>query len=219
MVSVRSLFMCLSSRIWQHPSQVCLSHHLPFFLFQSLLNPQQRERLFFQRCHVLLPDSTPLRPPRNGSLGCPPVVMSLNLCFVFFLKLIFSHSRVMLLEYPTLKNIGTQALVNVDGCHIHWHPQGDYLGVKVDRHGKTKKQAFTSFEFFRVRYVKLSSLPASSHPTKPNPIVVSFQRISWTHDLSCSLFGACAFRPNEPGFGQSSVSSVSFPPCCLKWDF
>jgi translation initiation factor 3 subunit B len=60
-------------------------------------------------------------------------------------------SRVMLLEYPSLKNLGTQALVNVDGCHIHWHPQGDFLGVKVDRHAKNKKQSFTSFEFFRVR--------------------------------------------------------------------
>jgi len=60
-------------------------------------------------------------------------------------------SRVMLLDYPSLRNIGTQALVNVDGCHIHWHAQGDYLGVKVDRHAKNKKQSFTSFEFFRVR--------------------------------------------------------------------
>jgi len=57
----------------------------------------------------------------------------------------------MLIDYPSGRNIGTQALVNVDGCHIHWHAQGDYLGLKVDRHGKNKKQSFTSFEFFRVR--------------------------------------------------------------------
>lgn len=34
---------------------------------------------------------------------------------------------------------------------IHWHPQGDYLAVKVDRHTKTKKSTYSNFEVFRIR--------------------------------------------------------------------
>ena len=34
---------------------------------------------------------------------------------------------------------------------IFWHPQGDFLAVKVDLHTKTKKTTFTSFELFYIR--------------------------------------------------------------------
>ncbi len=34
---------------------------------------------------------------------------------------------------------------------IMWHPQGDYLAVKVDRFTKTKKSIFTGFELFSIR--------------------------------------------------------------------
>lgn len=41
-------------------------------------------------------------------------------------------------------------LVHTD-VNIHWHPQGDYLAVKVDRFTKTKKSTFTGFELFSIR--------------------------------------------------------------------
>jgi translation initiation factor 3 subunit B len=34
---------------------------------------------------------------------------------------------------------------------IFWHPQGDYLAVKVDRFTKTKKSTYTGFELFSIR--------------------------------------------------------------------
>ena len=40
------------------------------------------------------------------------------------------------------------------GCadvKIYWHPQGDYLAIKVDRFTKTKKSTYTSFELFSVK--------------------------------------------------------------------
>jgi len=61
-------------------------------------------------------------------------------------------ARVMLLSMPSRKVITQQSLVNVNGCFIHWQePAGNFLAVKVDRHGKSKKQNFTAFEIFRIR--------------------------------------------------------------------
>lgn len=34
---------------------------------------------------------------------------------------------------------------------MFWHPQGDYLAVKVDRYTKTRKSAYTAFELFSVK--------------------------------------------------------------------
>ncbi len=34
---------------------------------------------------------------------------------------------------------------------IYWHPQGDYLAVKVERFTKTKKSTYTGFELFSIR--------------------------------------------------------------------
>ena len=39
---------------------------------------------------------------------------------------------------------------------MFWHPQGDYLAVKVDRYTKTRKSTYTSFELFSV---KLRDIP------------------------------------------------------------
>lgn len=36
-------------------------------------------------------------------------------------------------------------------CKLHWHDQGDFLCVKVDRHTKTKKSTFCNLEIFRMR--------------------------------------------------------------------
>ena len=34
---------------------------------------------------------------------------------------------------------------------MKWQDKGDFLAVKADRHRKSKKQTYTSFEFFRIR--------------------------------------------------------------------
>jgi translation initiation factor 3 subunit B len=58
-------------------------------------------------------------------------------------------ARVTLMEIPSKAIRRTRNLFNVQDYRLHWHPDGDYFAVKVDRrHGK--KQS-TSFELFRVR--------------------------------------------------------------------
>lgn len=36
-------------------------------------------------------------------------------------------------------------------CKLHWQNKGDFLCVKVDRHTKTGKSKFTTFELFSMR--------------------------------------------------------------------
>ncbi|KAK9695667.1 Translation initiation factor 3 subunit b [Basidiobolus ranarum] len=59
-------------------------------------------------------------------------------------------ARVTLVNFPNRQIIRTKNLFNVNGCKLHWHPHGNYLCVKVDRHTKTKKSTFTNLEVFRV---------------------------------------------------------------------
>lgn len=60
-------------------------------------------------------------------------------------------ATVVLLEIPSKKEKRQKNLFNVKDCKMHWHPSGDFLGVKVDRMSKSKKTFFTNFELFRMR--------------------------------------------------------------------
>lgn len=60
-------------------------------------------------------------------------------------------ARVTIIEVPSRVEVRQKNLYNLQDCHLHWHPQGDFLGVKVDRHTKTKKTVYTTFELFRLR--------------------------------------------------------------------
>jgi translation initiation factor 3 subunit B len=60
-------------------------------------------------------------------------------------------ARVSLWAIPSRKEIRQKQLFNVSDVKMFWHPQGDYLCVKVDRFTKTKKTTYTGFELFRVR--------------------------------------------------------------------
>lgn len=64
-----------------------------------------------------------------------------------------SPARVALMEVPSRHILRTKNLFNVVDCRIQWHSDGDYLGVQVTRtgSGKSKKQALTSLELFRLR--------------------------------------------------------------------
>ncbi|KDN45875.1 eukaryotic translation initiation factor 3 subunit B [Tilletiaria anomala UBC 951] len=60
-------------------------------------------------------------------------------------------ARVSVMSIPTREILRTKNLFNVSDCKLHWHPQGDYLCVKVDRHTKTKKSMFCNLELFKMR--------------------------------------------------------------------
>ena len=60
-------------------------------------------------------------------------------------------ARVTVLSVPSRETLRSKNLFNVSDCKLHWHPQGDYLCVKVDRQTRTKKTVFCNFELFRMR--------------------------------------------------------------------
>lgn len=60
-------------------------------------------------------------------------------------------ARVAVMSIPDRQIVRAKNLFNVSDCKLHWHPQGDYLCVKVDRHTKTKKSTFTNLELFKTR--------------------------------------------------------------------
>jgi len=60
-------------------------------------------------------------------------------------------ARVTLLSVPSRAIVQTKNLFNVTDCKLFWQSKGDYLLVRVDRYKKTKKNAFTNFELFRMR--------------------------------------------------------------------
>lgn len=62
-----------------------------------------------------------------------------------------AQARVTVLELPSRVEQRQKNLFNLQECKLHWHPQGDFLAVKVDRHTKTKKTIYTTFELFRMR--------------------------------------------------------------------
>eukprot|EP00934_Nitzschia_sp_Nitz4_P006930 Nitzschia sp. Nitz4//scaffold5_size260463//152903//155209//NITZ4_000991-RA/size260463-augustus-gene-0.12-mRNA-1//1//CDS//3329555367//6920//frame0 len=60
-------------------------------------------------------------------------------------------AHVDLIEIPSRKKLRQRNLVNVTKCNMVWHPQGDYLAVKVVRHTKSKKTLYNNIELFRMR--------------------------------------------------------------------
>ncbi|RKP14444.1 eukaryotic translation initiation factor 3 [Piptocephalis cylindrospora] len=60
-------------------------------------------------------------------------------------------ARVTIMNIPSRQIIRTKNLFQVSDCKLHWHPQGDFLCVKVDRHTRTRKSTFTNLEIFRIR--------------------------------------------------------------------
>jgi len=71
-------------------------------------------------------------------------------------------ARVTLMDIPSKTIRRTKNLFNVQDYRLHWHPDGDYFAVKVDRKGK---RPFTSFELFRIREkdIPVESLELKDH--------------------------------------------------------
>lgn len=60
-------------------------------------------------------------------------------------------ARIALVKVPERTELRQKNLFSVSDIKIFWHPQGDYLAVKVDRFTKTKKSTYTGFELFSIR--------------------------------------------------------------------
>lgn len=52
-------------------------------------------------------------------------------------------ARIALVKLPERTEVRQKNLFSVSDVRIFWHPQGDYLAVKVDRYTKTKKSTYT----------------------------------------------------------------------------
>lgn len=60
-------------------------------------------------------------------------------------------ARVSLWQMPGRQEVRQKQLFSVCDARLYWHPQGDYLCVKVERFTKTKKSTYSGFELFRCR--------------------------------------------------------------------
>lgn len=58
---------------------------------------------------------------------------------------------ISIIKIPDRTAVRSKQLFNVSDIKIFWHPQGDYLAVKVDRFTKTRKSTYTGFELFSIR--------------------------------------------------------------------
>jgi translation initiation factor 3 subunit B len=61
-----------------------------------------------------------------------------------------SPAHVDLVEIPSRKQLRQKNLFNVTKCTMVWQDEGDYLGVKVTRHTKSKKTLYNNIELFRL---------------------------------------------------------------------
>uniref|UniRef100_A0A7S2WJI7 Eukaryotic translation initiation factor 3 subunit B n=1 Tax=Eucampia antarctica TaxID=49252 RepID=A0A7S2WJI7_9STRA len=59
-------------------------------------------------------------------------------------------AHVDLIELPSRKKLRQKNLFNVSKCSMVWHPDGDFFGVKVTRHTKSKKTLYNNLELFRM---------------------------------------------------------------------
>lgn len=60
-------------------------------------------------------------------------------------------ARVTILGFPSKQELRVKNLFNVADIRLHWHKQGQFLCVKVDRYNKTKKANISNFEIFHIK--------------------------------------------------------------------
>jgi translation initiation factor 3 subunit B len=60
-------------------------------------------------------------------------------------------AKVCLVAWPSRELVAQKNLFNVCDATMEWHPQGDFLCVRVSRFTKSKKSTYTNFEIFRMR--------------------------------------------------------------------
>jgi len=60
-------------------------------------------------------------------------------------------AHVDLISIPSRKKLRQKNLFNVTKCSMVWQEGGDYLGVKVTRHTKSRKTLYNNLELFRLK--------------------------------------------------------------------
>ncbi|KAJ1653180.1 Translation initiation factor 3 subunit b [Dispira simplex] len=81
-------------------------------------------------------------------------------------------ARVTLLNLPNKEIIRTKNLFNINECQLYWHPNGDYLAVKVERFSKSKKSTFSNVELF---YLRDKSVPVETIELKDNILTFAWE--------------------------------------------
>jgi translation initiation factor 3 subunit B len=77
-----------------------------------------------------------------------------------------------LIEVPSRKQLRQKNLFNVTTCNMVWHPDGDYLAVKVTRHTKSKKTMYNNIELFRINDV---GIPVEMLDTKDAVMALAWE--------------------------------------------
>jgi len=76
-------------------------------------------------------------------------------------------ARVVLVKIPERVEIRQKNLFSVAEAKLYWHPQGDYLAVKVEKRSKTGKTTTPAFELFRMNErdvpMEVLELPVKTH--------------------------------------------------------
>lgn len=60
-------------------------------------------------------------------------------------------ARVVLIRLPNREEVRAKNLFSVADVRMAWHPQGDYLAVRVEKWTKTRKSTTTNLEIFSMR--------------------------------------------------------------------
>ena len=60
-------------------------------------------------------------------------------------------ARVVLVSLPSREEVRAKNLFSVADVKMAWHPQGDYLAVRVEKWTKTRKSTTTNLELFSLR--------------------------------------------------------------------
>ncbi|GBN06702.1 Eukaryotic translation initiation factor 3 subunit B [Araneus ventricosus] len=91
-------------------------------------------------------------------------------------------ARVTLLEIPSRVELRSKNLFSVADCVMHWQKSGGYLGVKVDRYTKAKKEKnewkysgmYYNFEIF---HMKEKNIPVDSIEIKDSIVAFAWESI------------------------------------------
>lgn len=102
-------------------------------------------------------------------------------------------ARISLVRIPDRIELRQKNLFSVSDVKIYWHPQGDYLAVKVDRFTKTKKSTYTGFELFSIRERDIP-MEVLEMPNKVDKII-AFAWEPHGHRF-CIVHGSEGPRPN-----------------------
>ena len=85
-------------------------------------------------------------------------------------------AKISIIGVPSKKELRQKNLFNVSDVKMYWHPQGEYLAAKVDRHTKSRKTIYTGFELFSTKEkdVPMEVLEMEKKEDKSTDKVIAF---------------------------------------------